>query len=136
MTTLNGMSLPIRLKLRITTRYSLHFYSYTDSNSAISSFADCDDKASWAGPLVATSLLTMIKISTLFLYQRIFVLSPFRQACSILIGLTFGWFLASVFVGADCKYLPTCSDYWCSLIQKGPNFLIQARISRLDRPRV
>ena len=99
----NGISLTIRVRLRLSPRYSLNIQPQADSNGDVVCFADCEDKFIWAVPLLSNAVLAMIKISTLFLYQRIFVTPKFRRACNLMIGLTLGWFLAAFFVGADCK---------------------------------
>lgn len=58
----------------------------------------------WAGPIVAATVIALIKVSTLVLFQRIFIIPKFRLACNIMIGLTAGWFLASVFVSISLLF--------------------------------
>ena len=99
---------------------SLYFGSRANFNGGGLCFANCGNKNVWAAVLTLTTILAMIKISTLVLYQRIFCVEPkFRGACNILIGLTVGWFLAAFFVGADFKSLIVCFDGWHSLKRRG-----------------
>ena len=52
----------------------------------------------FAGPLIFATTITLIKVSTLLLYKRIFVTKQFFLACHVVIALTIGWYLASIFV--------------------------------------
>lgn len=51
------------------------------------------------GPLFFATTITLVKISTLVLYKRIFTTKLFHLAAHLMMALTAGWFLASILVG-------------------------------------
>lgn len=51
------------------------------------------------GPILFAAIVALVKVSTLILYKRIFVTKRFHLACHVMMALTVGWFLTSIFVG-------------------------------------
>ena len=63
-------------------------------------------QAIWAGSILIATVLALIKISTLVLYQRVFVIIPtFRLVCSVVMALTVGWYITYIFVSLVAQTL-------------------------------
>lgn len=74
----------------------------------------------FAGPMIFALTITLIKMSTLFFYRRLFTVGRFRQACTLMFILTGGWFLTAIFVGLAIHVVGGFFADCC----KGPNFLL------------
>lgn len=58
-------------------------------------------KIHYTGPLVFAIIIALVKKSTLVLYKGIFVRTRFQLACHVMMALTVGWLLTSIFVGTS-----------------------------------
>ena len=52
----------------------------------------------FAGCVVFATVITLVKVSTLILYMRIFVIEAFFLACYVMLAVVAGWFVTSTFV--------------------------------------
>ena len=86
-------------------------------------------KILFAGPLIFATSIALIKISTLILYTRIFVTKGFRLACYMVMTLTTGWFLASIFVRVLQSFLVNPAE---KMRNSAPNIPIQASLEYLE----
>ena len=89
-------------------------------------------KVQYMGPLFFATTITLVKISTLVLYKRIFTTKLFHLAAHLMMALTAGWFLASILVGT---LLATWSDPSNKATNPGWNILIQTSLKGSRRPR-
>ena len=61
-------------------------------------FSADPSKLLFAHSLLFPTVISLIKLSTLLMYKRIFIPKSFYIACHVIMGLTGAWFLASVLV--------------------------------------
>ena len=50
----------------------------------------------FAGPMIFAMTISLIKVSTLVFYRRLFTMGRFRRACNLMLALAGGWFLAAI----------------------------------------
>lgn len=54
-------------------------------------------KVQYLGPIIFAITIALVKTSTLILYKRIFLTKHFHLACHVMMALTAGWLITSIF---------------------------------------